>query len=118
MCENVMIFYEVRQAVACWLNAKMPWLNAQGILLTVQKDEEKSLVVYFNFGECMASLVVTAGEYAPYRFVGFEAVTMMNVRAEVFFAWYDDENTSVAEVLVQLDKAIDYVYEFNKTLMS
>jgi hypothetical protein len=78
------------------------------------KDTEDCLFVILNFGECMASIVVAEPDFAPYRFVSFEAVAIVNGIHEIVHAWYDGESTAIEDIIKNLNNAIDETLGFSR----
>jgi hypothetical protein len=73
--------------------------------------------VVLNFGECVADIVVEEPYFAPYRFVSFQALAMEDETLKTVHFWYDEEGTTVEEIIKNLDNAIDVVAKHNDRVL-
>jgi hypothetical protein len=110
-------FTEAREAVARWLESSRGSLVDRGIVIGVVRDIDACLAVVLNFGECVADVVVEEPYFAPYRFVSFQALAMEDETLKTVHFWYDDEGTTVEEIIKNLDNAIDVVAMHNDRVL-
>lgn len=110
------LFVEVRGAISKWLKDNNEKFKNKNILLEVLKDDENCLRVELNFGELLAEILVEEPDFAPYRYVSFQAVGIVNGVPDLMYFWYDEEKTSVEDIIENLTKAIDVVFEYNYRL--
>jgi len=81
--------------------------NSEEIILS--KNTEDSLVIDFDFSNCIAQLSVTNSQYVPYQFVYFEAMDIESSELEEIipiYVFYDDDSMKKDDVINALDKAV------------
>lgn len=113
---NTPPFVEVREAVAQWLNRNQGKLEKNNILAEILKDNKSCLRVELNFGELLAEILVEEPDFAPYRYVSFQAVDIINGVPQMVYSWYDEEGNTIEEIIKNLDKAIDVVFGYNNRM--
>lgn len=109
------LFFKVKETVIQWINENSQKFVFKNIVMETIENKEELLYVILNFGGCMASIIVAKPDFAPYRFVSFEAVTMEKGAHKMVYAWYDDEETTPEGIVRNLDKAINIVLEHNNS---
>ena len=67
-------------------------------------------MIELNFGEYLSEIFVSEPDWAPYRYVSFEAAGMVNGAPKLVHFWYDGEETAIEEILENLNKAVNVVY--------
>ncbi|MNN18723.1 hypothetical protein D3C81_1319410 [compost metagenome] len=112
---NDSLFIGLKQAVAQWLNDIGGRFKSKNISVETATDTEECLYVILNFGECMAAVVVTKPDFAPYRFVSFEAMDIVDGVHEMIYSWYDEEGNTIEDITRNLDTALDVVWEYNNS---
>ena len=112
---NNPLFVEVREAISKWLESSNEQLRNKNISCEILKDDESCLRVELNFGELLAEILVEEPDWAPYRYVSFQAVGTVNGVPDLLHFWYDKEDTSIEEVIENLDKAVTVVWEHNNS---
>ena len=114
---NAPSFVEARKTVAKWLNSDLDRFKNNNISVEILKDNKHCLRVELNFGEVLAEIIVEEPGFAPYRFVSFQAGDIINGVPEMVHFWYDEENTTNEEIIENLNKAVDIVLAYNKSLI-
>ena len=110
---NDSLFFKIKEAVTQWLqDNKLKFENRNIVIETVENNEE-CLYVIINFEECMAAIVVAIPDFAPYRYVSLEAVDIVNDMHKTVYAWYDDDETTIDDVIENLNRAINIVAEYS-----
>jgi len=104
-------FAEVKEAVEKWIKDSEVGLTAENVTIDIVKSNQKGLFAVLSNGEHMASIVVREPEFAPYRFVAFEMIIIENGAYKMAHAWYDEENTSIEEIIRNLDASLKLVLE-------
>lgn len=107
------LFVNVKEIVTQWIKDNEGKFKSQNIMIEVVENNAERLFVIFNFGECMAEIIVGENDFAPYRFVAFEAVSLENGVLTILYSWYDKEGDTIEEIITNLDKAIDVTLEYN-----
>ncbi len=107
-------FTKVKEIVTQWIKDKEEILK--NVMIETIENTEERLYVILNFGECMAAIVVAEPDYAPYRFVSFEAGAIVNGIHDIVHAWYDEEGTTMDEIIKNLNNAIDVVLKYNNRI--
>ncbi len=109
---NNLLFVKVKEIVTQWIKDKEEIFK--NVMIETIENTEDRLYVILNFGECMAAIVVAEPDFAPYRFVSFEAGAIVNGIHKIVHTWYDEEGTTIEEIIKNLNNAIDVVLEYNK----
>lgn len=60
---------------------------------------------------------VAEPDFAPYRFVSFEAVAIVNGVHDIVHAWYDEGGTAIEDIIKNLNNAIDVVLGYNNRIL-
>ena len=105
------LFVKVKECVAQWLKDNEDKFKSKNIMVEIVTNTEECLYLTLNFGGCMAAIVVAEPDFAPYRFVSFEAMRIVNGISDLLHFWYDEEGTTIEEIIENLDKAIEFVLE-------
>lgn len=112
---NLLPFIEVREAIAQWLDSNQEKLEKNNISAEILKDNKSCLRVELNFGELLAEILVEEPDFAPYRYVSFQAGDIINGVPQMVYSWYDEEGNTIKEIIKNLDKAIDVALEYNNS---
>jgi hypothetical protein len=107
-------FVKVKEIVTQWIKDKEDILK--NVIIEIIENTDDRLYVILNFSECMAAIVVAEPDFAPYRFVSFEAGAIVNGNHNIVHAWYDEDGTTIDEVIKNLNNAIDVVLEYNNRI--
>ncbi|MBK1997116.1 hypothetical protein JI640_14500 [Listeria ivanovii subsp. londoniensis] len=103
------IFNSIRLGVIAWLDANKESIEENGIKVTIIKNKKDSYVVEFDNDICMAEIVVEEATYAPYRYVSFEVVSIVDSNVKIIYSWYDDETSVLTDIEKELDKGIQFL---------
>ncbi len=79
--------------------------------IILSKNTEDSLVIDFDFSNCIAQLSVTNSQYVPYQFVYFEAMDIESLELEEImpiYVFYDDDTMKKDDVINALDEALSF----------
>jgi len=113
---NILSFIEVRETVAQWIKSNEERLKDRSIELEILIDNENCLRIELRFKWCLAGIIVEEPDWAPYRYVFFEAWGIAKKGPDFSYFWYDEEETTVEEIIENLDKAVDVVFEYNSKI--
>lgn len=87
--------------------------NRDEIMLS--KNDDDTLIIDFDFKNCIAQLSVTNSQYVPYQFVYFEA---MDIEVPDFeeiipiYSFHDDDTMQKGDVISALNKALLFCYNY------
>jgi len=109
------LFVEVREAISQWITSNNERLRNNNISLEILKDDKDCLRVELNFGKLLAEILVAEPDFAPYRYVSFQAVGVVNGVPNFVHFWYDEDGMGIKEVIKNLDKAVTIVWEKNNS---
>ena len=78
----------------------------------VLRDDPDGLRIIWETGTHLAELIISRGEYAPYRFV---CLQILDIRQEMdqalLYGYFDGENSTMDETLAALDRGIELMKE-------
>ena len=111
---NNPLFVKVKDIVTQWVKDKEE--NFKNVMFETIENTEDRLYVILYFGECMAAIVVAEPDFAPYRFVSFEAGAIVNDIHKIMHTWYDEEGTTIEQIIKNLNDAINVVLEYNNRI--
>lgn len=114
---NSTLFVKVKEIITQWIKNEEESFKNKSILIEIIKNTEDCLYVILNFGKCMAAIVVAEPDFAPYRFVSFEAVDIVDGNHRMVHAWYDEEGDTIEDIIKNLNNAIDIVLEYNNRIL-
>ncbi len=106
-------FVKVKETVSIWIENNAKLFQNKDVSIETIEDNEDLLYFVLNFRKSMAAIVVAKPDFAPYRFVSFEAVNIENDIHNMIHTWYDHENTTVEEIIKNLNNSIDIVLKYS-----
>ncbi len=109
MDNEINLFKKIKLIVINWVEQYQDYFEKNNIKMVILRNEGDGFVVSFESDTSMAEIVVENPEFAPYRFVSFEIVTIEDSQAKIIYSWYDNEYTSENEIREELKKGIDYL---------
>jgi hypothetical protein len=104
---------EVREEIYKWLKCSREKFEKNNISIEVLKDNDICLRVELNFGEILAEILVEEPDFAHYRYVFFQAMGMVNGVPNLVHFWCDNEESTIGEILNNLDTAIKICADLN-----
>jgi len=109
------VFIKVKEAISQWIKDNEKKLAMHKIATEIVKNDKEGLFVILHFRKCMAAIVVSEPDHSPYHFVSFEAVAMKKGGQKMIHAWYDNDNITIGDIIIELEKAIDTVLEYDNS---
>ncbi|MBC1483967.1 hypothetical protein HCJ52_13795 [Listeria sp. FSL L7-1485] len=103
------IFNSIRLGIIAWLDSNIESIEENDIKVTIIKNEKDGYVVEFDNDICMAEIVVEEATYAPYRYVSFEVVSVVDSKVKIIYSWYDDDTSMLTDIEKELDKGIQFL---------
>lgn len=103
------IFNSIRLGIIAWLDSNIESIEENNIKVTIIKNEKDGYVVEFDNDICMAEIVVEEATCAPYRYVSFEVVSIVDSKVKIIYSWYDDETSMLTDIEKELDKGIQFL---------
>jgi len=94
------------------LRAVREWAFRVPLSPEVLWDDPDGLRIIWETSTHLAELIVSRGEYAPYRFVSFQ---ILDIRQEMdqalVYGYFDSEDSTTDETLTALDRGIELMKE-------
>ncbi|EAH0618798.1 hypothetical protein FDQ12_16020, partial [Listeria monocytogenes] len=106
------MYNSIRLSVIQLIDSKKENLKENNIKLTIIKNEKDGYVVELDNDTCMAEIVVEKPTYAPYRYVSFEVVSLIDGKVKIIYSWYDDETSQWSDIEKELNKGIQFLNNF------
>lgn len=92
------------------LSAVREWLHRAQLPAEILMDRVDALRVVFETENALAELTVAEPICAPCRFVAFLVLdTRLDVKAEPVYCFYDDETSTIDDILQALDRGVAWV---------
>ena len=107
---NNLLFLKVKETVYNWLKSNEK-LESNNVSVEMLSNNEHHLRAILTFGECLAELRVEKPDFAPFRFVCFEMLRIEHGDVSTVHTWYDNESSTLDEIIKSLDKAVDIALE-------
>ena len=103
------MFLQIKDRVTQWVyNIKKAHSQiATNIIL----NSNEALRVFFENEKYIAELVVERGEFAPYRYVKMEILSLDSKYPTPIYIWYDSQNDSIEKILINLQIGLDLLNE-------
>ena len=78
----------------------------------VLRDDPDGLRIIWETSTHLAELIVSRGEYAPYRFVSLQILDLRREPDQAsVYSYFDSENSTTDEILTALDRGIELIEE-------
>jgi len=105
------LFVEIKEAISKWIKGNNEELRNNDILIEMLKDDRNCLRIGLDFGEILAEILVVKPDFAPFRYVSFQAVGLVNGIPDLLHFWYDNEESTIEDIINNLDKSIQVLLE-------
>ena len=78
----------------------------------VLRDDPDGLRINWETGTHLAELIISRGEYAPYRFVSLQVLDLRREPDQAsVYSYFDGEDSTTDEILTALDRGIELIKE-------
>ena len=114
---NRVSYFKVRKAVKQWLIDNKTMFKNNNILVEEVEKTYEQLFIILSFQKCLAAIVVAKDAFAPYRYVLFEMGDIVDGVHKMIYSWYDNENTTINEVVGSLDRSIEIALNYNNSIL-
>lgn len=112
MHNNDILFDKIRTEIIKWIEDNISRFEEERINVEVVNNNRDNYSVVFDFNNCMAEININQPDFAPYRYVSFEVVAIVDNESKLIYSWYDDDNTNIEEIIFQLNKGIEYATNY------
>lgn len=107
-------FEIIKAAVIGWFEQNLSELKDKN-KMTLSKNSDDTLIIDFDFPNCIAQLSVTNSQFVPYRFVYFEAMDIETLdvkKMKTIYCFFDDITMKKVDVMNALDEAVRVCLEY------
>lgn len=88
------------------------WARRVPLSPEVLRDDPDGLRIIWETGIHLAELIVSRGEYAPYRFVSFQILDLLREPDQALvYSYFDRQDSTMDEILTALDRGIELIKE-------
>lgn len=88
------------------------WARRVPLSPEVLRDDPDGLRIIWETGIHLAELIVSRGEFAPYRFVSFQILDLRRDMDQAsVYIYFDGEDSTMDEILTALDRGIELIKE-------
>ena len=102
-------FLEIKKEVVKMIENKKEKLKENNIKIDIisdiMNDEENFYILDFESDKGAARLEITTPHFAPYYYACFNILWLNDDEA---YWWLDEENSTVRDILKNLEKSLDY----------
>jgi len=112
MDRNNESFSKIKSAVLKWIKENEESIKLKGVKIEETECNENIYKIFLDFKNCMGEVLVTTPEFAPYRFVSIQIASLKEIESHLAYFWYDNENSTVNDILYNLEKSINFGIEF------
>lgn len=112
MSNNDILFDKIRTETIKWIEGNKGRFEEERVIVEVVKNNIDGYSVVFDLNNCMAKIDINHPDFAPYRYVSFEVVAIVDNVSKLIYSWYDDDSTNIGEILFQLNKGIKYATNY------
>ena len=109
-------YLQVRKAIEQWIIDNRTNFADKNILLEEVEKTPEQLYIILNFQKCLAAMVVSENVFTPYRWVSFEVGDIVDGVHKMIYSWYDNENTTIKEIINNLDKSVEIALDYNNKI--
>lgn len=94
-----------------WMASSNAMRKCKQIEILNENDTEYRVI--FHYKKCMAQLLVCKPQFAPFRFVSIEAVTIQKNMPHILYIWNDQEGDSIDCIIQSLEKGLSIVEQMD-----
>ena len=88
------------------------WARRVPLSPKVLRDDPTGLRIIWETSTHLAELIVSRGEFAPYRFVSFQILDLLREPDQALvYSYFDSEDSTMDEILTALDRGIELIKE-------
>ncbi len=88
------------------------WARRVPLSPEVLRDDPDGLRIIWETKTHLAELIVSRGEYAPYRFVSFQILNILREPDQALvYSYFDSVDSTMGEILTALDRGIELIKE-------
>lgn len=88
------------------------WARRVPLSPEILRDDPDGLRIIWETGIHLAELIVSRGEFAPYRFVSFQILDLRRDMDQAsVYIYFDGEDSTMDEILTALDRGIELIKE-------
>ena len=98
-------FLEIKKEVIKMIERKKEKLKENNIKVDIINNEESYYILAFERGKGVAQLEITTPHFAPYYYACFNILWLNDDKP---YWWLDEENSTVIDILKELEKSLDY----------
>ena len=102
-------FLEIKKEVVKMIENKKEKLKENNIKIDIMNDEENYYILDFESDKRVARLEITTPHFAPYYYACFNILWLNDDEP---YWWLDEENSTVTDILKNLEKSLDYFIYF------
>lgn len=97
---------EIKREVLNIIESKKKKIISNNIEIEIVTDLELKYFTIFWKNNYLAHIIIGNPDFAPYKFICFEIIEIKSEK--IVYYWYDNEETTLQEIIENLDKALDY----------
>jgi len=106
------LFLQVKENVTQWLLQNEVMFRSKNVVMEVVENSDERFYVILNFRKYMSAIIVATPDFAPYRFVAFELVEMVNDTPTMRHSWYDSDDDAIEDIIENLEKSVNLALEY------
>lgn len=101
---------EIKREVFNIMSKKNNEFTSNNIIIDILGNDTFNFFAIFEKNNALAQIIIGEPDFSPYEFICFEILEMK--RGEIIYYWYDDEKTTIQEIVENIEKSIDYFISY------
>lgn len=97
----------IKQETKDWLSKNIDLLKQEAINIEILIDSENCLRILLDSDDKMGEFLIEEPDFAPYKNFKFEIAQIVDGRAQIIKAWYDNESTNIEDYKVILNSGMN-----------
>lgn len=109
---NSNISFETVKRAVCELVDEIEKLYAKELTVERVKDLPEIYMAFIYLENCGAQVVVSKPEWAPYRYVYFEVISILDKTTQIVYTWCDCDKDDIDSIVKNLQKGVKYAINY------
>lgn len=109
---NSSISFETVKKTVCELVDEIEKQYAKELTVERVKDLPEIYIAFIYLENCGAQVVVSEPEWAPYRYVYFEVISILDSMTQTVYTWCDCDKDDIDSIINNLQAGVKYAINY------